>query len=67
MLPDFGVVDLFQQLGVLVDEPRLPQDVGRRVLDLLREGRRVSSPICCSAWDELLHGNRALTPLGAAG
>lgn len=34
VFPDFGVVDLLEQLRVLVDEPRFPQDVGRRVLDL---------------------------------
>lgn len=34
VLPDLGVVDLLEQLGVLVDEPRLPEHVGRGVLDL---------------------------------
>lgn len=37
MLSDFGVVDLLQQLGVLVDKPRFPQDVGCCVLDLKRK------------------------------
>lgn len=34
MLPDFGMVDLLQQLRVFVDEPRLPEDVGCSILDL---------------------------------
>lgn len=34
VLPDFGVVDLLQQLRVLVDEPRLPEDIGCGVLNL---------------------------------
>lgn len=37
MLPDFSVVNLLQQLRVLVDEPRFPQDVGCCVLDLQEE------------------------------
>lgn len=53
MLPDFGVVDLLQQLGVLIDEPRFPQDVGCSVLDLQEEEsrRRVTGPGCAG-----LHG-----------
>lgn len=35
MLPDFAVVDLFQQLGVFVDQPSFPKDVGCGVLDLV--------------------------------
>lgn len=38
--PDFGVVDLLQQLRVLVDEPRFPEDVGCCVLDLGRQIRQ---------------------------
>lgn len=34
VLPDFGVVDLLQQLRVLVDQPRFPEDVGCSILDL---------------------------------
>lgn len=34
VLPDFGVVDLLEQLCVFVDQPRFPEDVGGRVLDL---------------------------------
>src|SRR4029434_9159846 len=29
-----GLVDLLHELGVLVDEPRLPQHISRRVFDL---------------------------------
>lgn len=35
MFADSGVVDFLHQLGVLVDQPGLPQHVGRRVFDLL--------------------------------
>lgn len=34
VLPDFGVIDLLQQLRVFVDQPRFPEDVGRSILDL---------------------------------
>lgn len=34
VLPDFGVVDLLEQLRMFVDQPRFPEDVGGRVLDL---------------------------------
>lgn len=45
MLPDFGVVNLLQQLRVLIDEPRFPQDVGCCILDLQEESwLQVPSP-----------------------
>lgn len=61
MLPDFGVVNLLQQLGVLIDEPRFPQDVGRRVLDLQEESwLQVTSPGGPAHGDGGFHGDTAL-------
>ena len=39
VLADPGMVDLLHELGVLVDEPRLPQHISRRVLYLRSTGR----------------------------
>lgn len=52
MLPDFSVVDLLQQLGVLINEPRFPQDIGCRVLNLQEENwLQVTGPGCTGIWD----------------
>lgn len=40
VLPDFGVVHLAHQFGVLVDEPRLPENVRSCVFHLQRRGGR---------------------------
>lgn len=45
VLPDFGVVDLLQQLRVLVDEPRFPEDVGCCVLDLGKTNKTSGSQV----------------------
>lgn len=34
VLPDLGMVDLLEQLGVFVDEPCLAEDIGRSIFDL---------------------------------